>query len=315
MAARTETMKHTEQANPAAAPSVGHFGLVLERFSHVHLAVVALTLVMLWAYWPTLVGMWRDWQADDNYSVGQLVPLAALYLLWHDRRLLARHRLEPCWWGLPVVLAAMGIWAMGLVFIYESIERYAFVLTITGLVLFLAGRRIFRQTFWILMFLFLMVPLPNRVHNMISDPLQGLATSSAVVTLELLGVVVSQEGHQLLLNHRVPVAVAEACSGLRMLAAFVVVSAVLAYVVNRPRWQRATLLVASIPVAILCNLVRLVVTAVLFLAVSSEVGEKFFHDFAGLTMMPLAVLMLVGLMWIMSRLVIDEDGDPNKAGL
>ena len=85
----------------------------------------------------------------------------------------------------------------------------------------------------------------------------------------------------MVLNHEVRVAVAEACSGLRMLTAFVVVAAALAYVVNRPRWQKAALVVSSVPVAILCNLARLVATAILFMLVSSEFGERFFHDFAG----------------------------------
>ena len=105
-----------------------------------------------------------------------------------------------------------------------------------------------------------------------------------------------------------PLNVAEACSGLRMLTAFVIVAAVLAYVVNRPRWQKLVLIISSIPVAILCNIARVVVTALLFQVAGSDVAEKFFHDFAGWAMMPLAVLILVGELWIMSRLVIEDEG-------
>lgn len=52
-------------------------------------------------------------------------------------------------------------------------------------------------------------------------------------------------------------------------------------------------------VAILTNTVRLVVTVVLYDLVSSSIADKFFHDFAGLTMMPLAVVMLAGELWLM----------------
>jgi exosortase/archaeosortase family protein len=102
------------------------------------------------------------------------------------------------------------------------------------------------------------------------------------------------------------VAVAEACSGLRMLTAFVVVSATLAYLVNRPRWQKGVLLVSSVPIAIACNLARLVVTAALFGAGYSKAAGTFFHDFAGLVMMPLAVFILAGELWLMKRLVIPD---------
>jgi exosortase len=127
---------------------------------------------------------------------------------------------------------------------------------------------------------------------------------------------VVREGHTLLLNGNVHVAVAEACSGLRMLTAFVVVAWVLAYIIHRSPWQKAVLVVSSIPVAILCNIVRLVITAMLFMVTTAEFAEQFFHDFAGLTMMPLAILMLLGELWVMSQIVIEEEpGERAPAGL
>ena len=267
---------------------------------------VALLIALLWSYWPTVHGLWRNWQHDENYSVGQLVPLAAVYLLWQERRALGKCTVTPCWWGLGVILLAQVARAFGLSFLYESAERYYLVLTIVGVTLLIAGKQVFWHVRWILVFLFLMVPLPGRIHNLISGPLQSLATVGAVFFLELFGITVAREGNVMVLNDNTPVAVAEACSGLRMLTAFVVVAAILAYVVNRPRWQKATLVCSSVPIAILCNVVRLVVTAGLFLLVSSETAERFFHDFAGWTMMPVAVLILVGELWIMSQLVVDE---------
>ena len=267
---------------------------------------LGLTLALLWSYWPTCVALFSDWQRDENYSVGQLVPLAALYLLWQERRRLRAVALNPSWWGVVVILLAQGARLFGLAFVYESAERYSLVLTIVGVVLLVTGRHMLWHLRWILLFLLLAVPLPGMVHNLISGPLQSLATAGAVFTLELFGVTVVREGHVMVLNHEVSVAVAEACSGLRMLTAFVVVAVTLAYVVKRPPWQKAVLVLSSVPVALLCNLARLVVTAVLFMVASSELAERFFHDFAGLTMMPLAVLMLMGELWLMAKLVLEE---------
>jgi exosortase/archaeosortase family protein len=65
-------------------------------------------------------------------------------------------------------------------------------------------------------------------------------------------------------------------------------------------------------VAIACNLLRLVVTALLFMTVSGEIAKTFFHDFAGWTMMPLAIAMLAGELWIMSKLVIKEPKEETR---
>jgi exosortase len=153
-----------------------------------------------------------------------------------------------------------------------------------------------------------MVPLPGRIHNMVSGPLQSQATAGAVYILEVLGITVTREGHVLVLNHSVPVAVAEACSGLRMLTAFVMVGSVMAYVFARPFWQKCVLVLSTVPVAIACNLIRLVVTAMLFLYTSSETAERFFHDFAGWTMMPIAIGLLLLELWVMGKLVVS--GEP-----
>jgi len=272
---------------------------------------IILPAALLWSFWPTLALLWRDWQRDDDYSVGQLVPLVGLYLVWQERHRLAKCSLRPAWLvGGAMLLFAQAVRAFGLVWLFESAERYSVVFTVIGLVLLVGGVGVFWTLKWVLLFLFLMVPLPGRVHNMISGPLQDAATAGAVFVLELFGTVVAREGHVMLLNDNTRVAVAEACSGLRMLTAFVVVSAVFAYVARRPAWHKVTLLASSIPIAIGCNTARLVVTAGLFMFTTSDTAEKFFHDFAGLSMMPLAVAILVGELWLMNKLVAAAPDTP-----
>lgn len=266
-----------------------------------------LLAALAWVYAPVVAGLVKNWQNDPDYSVGQLVPLAVLYLLWQRRDLLKGARIGPCWWGLvPIVLAAV-IRLAGLLFLYESVERYALVLSIVGLVLLLFGFDVFWRLRWILLLLVLMVPLPGRVHNMVSGPLQGWATASTVFVLELVGFTVAREGHVLVLNDNVHVAVAEACSGLRMLTAFVVVAYVFAALVRRSVWQRVVLFASSVPVAIVANMLRLVVTACLFVYSSSKVAETFFHDFAGITMMPIAIALLLGELWLLRVLILPNE--------
>ena len=53
-------------------------------------------------------------------------------------------------------------------------------------------------------------------------------------------------------------------------------------------------------------------TAVLFLLASAEVAQKFFHDFAGLAMMPIAVLLMFGELWLMDKLTMPEP-EPQQA--
>ncbi|RPJ19101.1 MAG: exosortase/archaeosortase family protein [Planctomycetaceae bacterium] len=271
--------------------------------------VFALLVVAAWAYWPIMSDLFQEWQNNDDYSAGQLVPAVAAFLVWRERKTLSRCALHPCWWGgVTLLLLAGSGRAYGLLFLFESAERYSLVLSIAGLVLMVAGWRVFRCTSWILLFLFLMVPLPGRIHNMVGGPLQSLATTGSVFLLEVSGVRVSQQGNIMMLNRDVPLAVAEACSGLRMLMAFVIVAAFIAYMVKRPRFQKVVVLVSSIAVGVMCNIVRIFATAIFMLLGWAEQAEKFFHDSAGLVMMPIAVLLIFGELWLMKKLTMPEPG-------
>jgi exosortase len=275
------------------------------------LTLVALLTTATWSCWPTIADLFREWQRNEDYSAGQLVPLVAIFFVWARRRQFQDSTFQPCWWGGITLLALAYAGRMyGLLFMFESARRYSLVLTVAGLVLLVAGRQVFRRASWILLFLFLMVPLPGRIHNTISGPLQQLATSGSVFILEAFLPNVSRHGNIVMLNENTPMAVAEACSGLRMLTAFIIVAGFIAYMVKRPRWQKAVVLASSIPVAVVCNVIRIVATAILMLMVSTQAGEKFFHDFAGLVMMPSAVLLLFGEIWLMGRLILPETTTP-----
>jgi exosortase len=278
------------------------------------LAVTLPFVIMAWSYWPVIKTLFEEWQSNDDYSAGQIVPLIALFLIWRERKLLRECPLKPCWAGgiALLVLAEVGSIHQLLVGAHPSIERYLMVLAVAALALLVSGWQFFRMVSWILLFLLLMVPLPGRIHNFISGPLQTIATTGSVFLLEAFGVNASQQGNVILLNEKIPMAVAEACSGLRMLTAFVIAAAFMAYMVKCSRSKKAILLFSSIPVAVICNIFRLCVTAVLFILASSEVAEKFFHDFAGLAMMPVAVVLMFIELWMLDKLIVPESNQNHK---
>ncbi|NLF33155.1 MAG: exosortase/archaeosortase family protein [Planctomycetes bacterium] len=299
----------------AAACVGGAAGRRLSALAGPALLVGAVLAAGLWAYADVIDALMSDWRHDPNYSCGQLVPLILIYLLWRRRDVLAAEKARPSVWGAVLLLFAQVVRGAGLALLFESAQRYAMILTAAGCVLLIGGRRWLWHLRWLGALSLLMVPLPGRVHNAVSGPLQSQATAGAVFLLEVAGVSVVREGHTILMNNRVPLAVAEACSGLRMLTAFVLVAATLAMLIDRPGWQKAVVVLSSVPVAILSNLVRLFVTAELYLHVDSAVAERFFHDFAGLTMMPLAIAMLLGELALLNTLVTADAGPAKSAAV
>ncbi len=271
-----------------------------DRAVSVPWAILAVLLAgLLWSYWPTLSDLVAFWRLNPDYSAGALVPLVAVYVVWSRRKVLREIPGQTCWAGLVLLLMAQAVRFFGMLYMYGSLERFSFLLTIVAGCLLIFGRRMTRQLASVLVFLVLMFPLPERVHEALALPLQGFASRSAVVGLEMLGYLVRREGNVLCLSNQAPVAVAEACSGLRMLTAFVIVAAALTFVVRRPVWQKVVIIASSVPVAILANTLRLVITVLVLELVSSDAGEEFFHNSAGIVMIPFAWAVLMGELWLM----------------
>jgi len=268
-------------------------------------------IAFLWSYWSGIVDLWSLWQRSDEYSSGLLVPFLAVYILWSRRHAIAKCRIRPCLWGLLAFLGAQGVRLFGLFFMYGSAERLSIALSIAALVLLLFGWQLFRKVFTILLFLFLMLPWPNRVQAAVALPLQRWATSSAVFCLEMIGYEIVQEGNIIHIGGAT-VAVAEACNGLRMVTAFFVISGLVVLLVERSWWEKLTVLASSLPIALLCNTVRLAITAIAFTVLSGEHWEKIFHDFGGYAMMPLSLAIVVFELWLLTKLTMVPQERPQE---
>ena len=82
--------------------------------------------------------------------------------------------------------------------------------------------------------------------------------------------------------------VAEACSGMRLLMAFMALGVAMAYLHYRPMWQRLILLSSTIPIAIFCNVIRVTVTGFIYILCDPRYAQGVWHDLLGMLMLPLA---------------------------
>jgi len=266
------------------------------------LAIGILAVAFLWTYLPEFKNLWNIWQQSDEYSSGLLVPFLALYVLWTKRQKIASIQIHPTLWGLLFFSAAQMIRYFGMFFMYASAERLSLVLSIASLTLLTCGWRMFIKISPVMLFLLLMLPLPQSVHNALMVPLQNMATKSAVFLMQIFGYAVVREGNVIHLNG-ITVAIAEACNGLRMVTSFFVITSLVVLLVKYPWWQKLIILVSGIPVALMCNAIRLTTTAIAFTILSIEKWERIFHDFGGYAMMPLALGVVAFELLFLSKLL------------
>lgn len=253
------------------------------------LATSALAVVV---FAPILYYMFLHWGQVADYSHGYLIPPLSAYFIWERRRRIARTPIEPSWWGVvPLALGALAL-TIGRLGVELMSMRVAFVLTLIGLQLLLLGIPMSRVLAFPLFFLFMMVPLPQSLVNIIAFPLQLVAADLAVNVLHWFGMPVLREGNILHLPTR-PLFVAEACSGLRSLMALGTLGVLFAYFF-RKSWPERLLLVAStIPIAVLVNAFRVALTAVLTHVWGPQMADGAIHQTEGFFTFGMAFALLM----------------------
>ncbi len=264
-------------------------------------AVLGIVSLFIWAFRHTFSDLWHVWQTDADYGAGQLVPVVAAYMVFARKDCLKDLRIEFSLGGLIVFGMGLTVNLLGCSFLYSSLQNLGLVVCANGLAMTLLGWQGYRRVWYPLVFLLLMLPLPGGVHDAVMLPLQGFSAVISGGILEVVGVPVVRYGHVLEVGQR-QIAVAEACNGLRMALAFILVAGSVAYLVRRPGWQRGVLLLSSIPIAITCNVVRIVLAACLYRAGYEWLAAGTVHDLAGLLMMPAALCLMFLELWLLTGL-------------
>src|SRR5262245_49229776 len=167
----------------------------------------------------------------------------------------------------------------------DFVRDLGMVITLFGVVLTLCGWQVMRIAWFPIAFLICALPWPPLVYSAIAWPLQKLAAMAAVGALRLTGVDASQEGARIDIAGTTSLNVAEACAGMRSLMTFISLGAAVAFLSNRPLWQRIVMVMSAIPIAIFCNVMRVTGQGLLHYYVSPQLSADFAHEFVGLVML------------------------------
>jgi exosortase len=308
----------SRQSNGSVNPSKG-----LDRAGLHQWIRWSLVGVLFWAvFHAEIIRVVRVWMHDASWSHGFLIPVFSLYLI-HQRKhaLLHLDRIRPCYSGLGLLMAFIAFYMFNVASPsgYAYFRSVAVVGALGSIVLLLGGGAVLRKTWLPVLYLMFAVPIPQRYYVALTLPMRQMAATVAAALLNLTSSVQTSVNGVVIdvIFQGQPVEpslnVAEACSGMRLLMAFVALGVAMAYVHARPIWQRLVLVVSTIPIALLCNIVRVTVTGFLYVFVNPDYTHGIYHDALGVAMLPLALGLYSGVAWFMSSLFVDENDDEDVA--
>jgi len=283
---------------------------------HSYVKIVVIGGLLCFLFRNEIGSIIQEWLTDASWSHGFLIPLFSLYFINQKKSCVLNLQAMPNYLGLFFLLCSILFYFFNIVSPsgYAYFRSISMIAAIGAVVLFLGGWRLIKYTWLPIAFLVFAVPLPQRYYVGMTMPMRHLAAAIAASLLNLVdgleatasGVVIDvvYKGQRL----EPPLNVAEACSGMRLLMAFLALGVAMAYLHYRPIWQRIILLASTIPIAIFCNIVRVTVTGFIYVLIHPKYTQDIYHDMLGMAMLPLAFGLYGFLAWFMSSLFIEETG-------
>ncbi|MGP8198906.1 MAG: exosortase/archaeosortase family protein [Limisphaerales bacterium] len=304
-------MQAIEQEN--AGPS-GHFGQELQYYwKKLPDGTVFLGLLAAWSLlfhyfgWTSALAgrngslfswMWDKWTDPANdASHGKLIPCVVLVLLWLRRQRLI-DSITGVWWpGLAGLAFALALHVLGFVVQQPRVSMVALfsgAWILTGLVW---GRGTLKASFFPFFIFAFCVPMGGTFAQGLTLPLRHFARDGAAFILsDVLQVPVQLLGSTKLAGAYGSFDVAAECSGIRSFIALLAITTIFSVMTMRAPWRRALMIVSTIPLALICNVIR--ITTILFAAnaFKTAAAGKFVDDYFGYVTYGLAIaaVLLLG---------------------
>ena len=222
-------------------------------FAAGNVAIIAL-------FGPIFPSMVHEWARFSSLSHGFVVPFVSTYLVWVRRADLRRQVPTPASAGLPVLLGGMLMYVVGTLAHESFLARIAFLVALSGGILYLGGYAVLRTVAPGVAYLTLMIPLPYVAVKELTDELRVVEATVSAWILPLIGVPVMREGVLLHLANAT-LEVAEACSSIPAMLSLLALGAALAYVTRRPPLVHLVLIAAALPLGFASNIARIAMTA------------------------------------------------------
>ena len=224
--------------------------------------------------------LYNIWNLKPEYSYGVILPVLSAVIIWRRREQLRAMPFTGSWTGLALIAFGLVLRYMGAATTMNTLEHYAFLFVLYGLVLSLIGPATFRRLWMPLIILIFAVPLPSFFNNSLSLHLQLLSSQLGVWVIRAAGISVLLEGNIIDLGNY-QLEVAEACSGLRYLFPLMTLSFIVACMFRGPLWKRAVIFLCSVPITVFMNSVRIGFIGITVEHWGSGMAEGALHDFEG----------------------------------
>lgn len=244
------------------------------------------------AYFPVFQILVGKWLNSEEYSHAFLTFPILLYMVWEKRTVLLSEK--PCYSlsGLCLVVLSTACYFFALLTQVPTFISLSMYFSLVGVLVYLLGIKSIQILFTPLVLLLILIPVPDQLYIKLTFPLQLKVSQFSEMLVEIFGVPILREGNVMNTPGK-SFEVVEACSGMRSMITLLTLSLIMGYFMLKKKVSKVVLLLASIPIAIIVNIIRVSVMILLYHFFRLDLSEGFLHTLTGLLVFAIALIMLL----------------------
>ena len=252
---------------------------------------------------PTMYDVARFTWTTEQGGHAPIIVATGGWLLWREyqsSRALARP--GNIWLGSIAFAALLLLYIAARITGILELEGLAMYGAIIAAFYLVLGGRLVRALWFPILYLAAALPPPDTLVSLITQPLKISISEWVVTLLHALGYPIAGSGVTIqVANYEL--LVAAACAGLNSILTLSAIC--LFYVYLRHRSDLMSFLIVGlliIPVAIFSNFIRVMALVLITYYYGEAAAQGFLHDFAGLTLFLVALLSIIGMDSLFSKL-------------
>jgi exosortase B len=273
------------------------------RLARARLEWLPVVLGLLALYVPVFYELGTTiWQTDEH-AHAPIILAVVIWLTWRKRKVMLSPLPQAPSTGMPILIFGLLVYVLGKSQDITIFEVGALVPILLGTLVALRGWQAVNLMWFPLAFIVFMIPLPSVFVDALTGPLKQHVSNIAESLLYNLGYPVGRTGVMLTIG-QYQLLVADACSGLNSMFSLTALGLLYLYLLRRKSWLHNGLIIASIlPTAFAANIVRVLVLVLVTYYFGDAAGQGFLHGAAGMVLVMVALLTLLGLDAALARFI------------
>lgn len=254
------------------------------------LAAISIILFGI-AYYPAFQILIKKWLNSDEYFHAFLTLPIIFYMGWSKRSLLLETPILYPFTGLVLLIGSSLFYIFALLTQVHTIIFLSMLASVFGAILYFKGIHGVKILLTPLFLFAVLIPVPNQLYVHATFPLQLMVSQVSEIIIQWFGVPAFRDGN-IITTPDTSFAVVDACSGLRSMIALITLSIIIGFFSLSKKISKLLLITASIPTAILINIIRVVTIIAAMHFLNIDLTKGIMHTIAGVLIFFMAVFIL-----------------------